>query len=245
MEPKIKSLVILLAVLTVISLITSSTFGYLYFKEKSKYTSLKNSVEQKNNREEEKQGELDEGNGVQDDAVISRNIVCDGWMYADVTEGTVSMDIKYENKGEVSFENLNNACENIVMTYDGAKLFLTYSYGESYPTAFKAGTEVVTLKTVGDKVLGRQKYVEKKAATADIPEGYWLDYVALRNEATCTEVTDVFEAPGFPCFTGGNPFVTPAGNFSLFIPISKSTEEILNIVEFFDYVAKNSSYTIK
>lgn len=254
---KEKILSIVLYVLGVLGIIGTSTFGYLYFKERASHEQVKNyaktlemSIEEKNSveEEEESQNEIPEEEG---NVAGSKEFLCSKWVYVYEGKNVPKMNIVYDNSEEVTFENVNEECTDIVMVYKGAKLSITYSHGEAYPVGFDEGTETVSLKkglTVDghEATLGRQKYVEKftPSAQSTFEAGYTLDYVGLESEEACTQESEAFDTPGFPCYVGGNPFVTPAGKFHLWIPLSKSTDEIVELVEYFDAVAKNSSYSI-
>ncbi len=249
MEPKTKSLVILLTVLCVVAVITSATFGFLYFKEKSDFKQYKSSStkEVRDNVEGDSTPEPSDEDDVAKPETVTKEFSCDNWAYASTTEEVPHMYIVYNNVEGVTFSNENKECKDIVMEYKGAKLYLTYSFGEAYPTAFAKGTEVVNLKTgvnnEGDTfTLGRQKYVQKEEANSPFPAGYWLNYVTSLSEEMCTADSEIFDTQGFPCHLNGNPFVTPAGSFSVYFPLTKSSEDILDLVLFFDDVAKNSYY---
>lgn len=255
MDPKVKSLVIILAVLCVVSIIGTATFGFMYFSLKGDYTQLKNQVNSNQDKDddvEDSDSDIEEPDTTDDTdtpseaKVVTKEIVCSNWVYAEPTR-VPTMSVVYEDDGGVKFEDVNGDCEGMKMTYKGATLNITFSFGEAFPIAFKDGAEIVKLKTADvDEIpytLGRLRNVESRSATSEFPAGYWLDYVSIEDEETCTSpVMDEEEAVGYPCYMGSNPFVTPAGQFSLYIPKDKSSDEILDIVLYFDQVAKNSSY---
>lgn len=257
MDPKVKSLVIILAVLCVVSIIGTATFGFMYFSLKGDYTQLKNQVnsnQEKDDDVEDSDSDIEEPDTTDEEdtdtssgvKTVTKEIVCSNWVYAEPTR-VPSMSIVYEDDGGVKFTEVNADCNRMKMTYKGATLNLTFSFGEAFPIAFKDGAEIVKLKTakVEDTTytLGRLRNVESRAATSEFPAGYWLDYVSIEDEETCTSpVMDSDDAVGYPCYMGSNPFVTPAGEFSLYIPKDKSSDEILDTVLYFDQVAKNSSY---
>ncbi|KKR06476.1 MAG: hypothetical protein UT34_C0001G0517 [candidate division WS6 bacterium GW2011_GWF2_39_15] len=261
MEPKVKVLIILLTGLFLLAIVSTATFGYLYFREKAKYEQLQNQNKiddsdteqaQDTPSETEQDGDGEEVTPPEEPEIITKEFACPEWVYADTAGKTPTMYIVYEDSKDVSFENENKKCEDIVMKYKTAKLYLTYSYGEAYSTLLdKVGTEVVTLKTGQKKdgsitttqTLGRQKYTKSEAASTQYPAGYWLNYVYLGSKTGCEEY-DVMEDKviGYPCHMGGNPFVTPAGRFDLFFPKGTTQEAIIEGVDFFDYVAKKSYY---
>lgn len=257
MDPKTKTLVIVLAVLCVVSIIGTATFGFMYFNLKGEYTQLKNQVSSNQDKEDGSSDDDSQNPETPDTSVdndddtssevktVTKEIVCKKWVYA-TPDRTPTMFIVYEDDGGVKFE-VNEECVGMKMTYKGATLNLTFSYGEAFPSAFSDGAEIVKLKTAkvegATYTLGRLRNVEKRTGNSEFGEGYWLDYVSIEDEATCnSETMDGEEGPGMPCYMGSNPFVTPAGQFSLYIPKDKSSEEILEIVLYFDQVAKNSSY---
>ncbi|HRI05570.1 MAG TPA: hypothetical protein PLV59_01350 [Candidatus Dojkabacteria bacterium] len=258
MDPKTKALVIVLAILCVFSIIGTATFGFMYFNLKGEYTQLKNQVGSNQDKEDGSSDNDSQNPETPDTSVdndgdtssevktVTKEIVCKKWVYASA-DRTPTMSIVYEDDGGVQFTDVNEECTGIKMTYEDATLNLTFSYGEGFPNGFEEGAEIVKLKTgtVENQTytLGRLRNVESRAATSEFPAGYWLDYVSIEDEETCAaENMDGEAGPGYPCYMGANPFVTPAGQFSLYIPKGKTSEEILDIVLYFDQVAKNSSY---
>lgn len=197
-----------------------------------------NTQDTDNNTDEEEETEVTQK---------TETISCPEWIYAvEGHEDGYYMTIVYKDLPGVTFTNLNDSCGNIEMGYKGATLFLTYSYGEAFAQSIPEGQEMKTVvtKDIGENsvtlVRPQEGVVLEGSSYGELDPGVVYKYSQLLSTANeCT--SEINPDVTVPCILGGNPFVEVTGDFTVYIPDTATDAEETEILEFFDYVATNSS----
>lgn len=248
MTPKARLLVTTLSVMCLVSLIASAYYGYQYFKERAEYVRYRSAMEKIID------GEVPEV-PVFAGEDTSSPVVPSGYLYQEVVcvenigeaEASTSRTLYliYPSVTDVEFKNVSTDCEGVEMKYRDSTLIVSTVVDDGSLKLFDEGVEAVRIKTGTVENtssvlrLGREKFVQRVEEGSESTE-YRLNYVSLGSDEECISLSGDEEVR--PCYRNGNPFLNPGGSFVLHIPLDKSTEEILEVVDFFDKVASNSYF---
>ena len=260
MSKNMNWLAISLSVVAALLLLVAGILGYMYWRDQSNKKTTQDSNTSSDNgnstgTDSSTSGSSD-GTGntntggepaTKPSVPATKKIVCSNWVYNVPGKTSPILYITYDDSDNVTFKNVNPECVDIEMHYKEATLYLTYSYGEAQSVAFPSGTEVLSLKTGktpygNTATLARQKFTVTKKDSKGVTS-YWLNYVSLQSKTDCNTFDPMAgKVLGYPCYTGANPFVTPAGRFDLSITKGTSSDEIVKLSTYFDAVAKNSYF---